>query len=188
MTGNGDDVGDNNTSEHPWSVHFVVMTHRKYLTALLQKQTKHCTWSRSPQSQGCGISPSWSKIPAVSLKSPMTLRKFSNPFGLLSHLINGETSAHSAFLLPTTQLYRYIAKIRDGKAHQEPEPTLHTDKAGTGSGARSCSWFTAGLDLRPRRQNSQARQTELLSRSAQRTTETTSSWHGRLLHTETPCG
>ena len=39
MTGNGDDVGDNNTSEHPWSVHFVVMTHMKYLTVLLQKQT-----------------------------------------------------------------------------------------------------------------------------------------------------
>ena len=136
----------------------------------------------------CGISPSWRKIPAMSLKSPMILRKSSNPFGLLSHLINGETSAHSAFLLPTTQLYGYIAKIRDGKAHQEPEPTLHTDKAGTGSGPRSCSRFTAGLDLRPRRQNSQAKQTELLSRSAQWTTEPTSSWHGRLLHTGTPCG
>ena len=39
MTGNGDNVGDKNTSGHPWSVHFVVMTHRKYLTVLLQKQT-----------------------------------------------------------------------------------------------------------------------------------------------------
>ena len=39
-TGNSDDVGDNNTSEHPWSVHFVVMTHMKYLTVLSKKKKK----------------------------------------------------------------------------------------------------------------------------------------------------
>ena len=170
----------------------MVMTHMKYLTVLLQKKKKKkkkpCSWSCRRQSQGCGISPSWSKILAVSLKSPMTLRKSFNHFGLLSHLINRETSAHSAFLLPTVQLYRDIAEIRDGKAHQEPECTLHTDKAGTGSGPRSCSWFTASLELRPRRQNSQAKQTELLFCSAQWTTEPTSSWHGRLFHTGTPRG
>lgn len=64
----------------------------------------------------------WSKILAVSRKSPMTLRKSFNPFGLLSHLINRETSAHSAFLLPTVQLYRDIAEIRDGKGTRMHSP------------------------------------------------------------------
>ena len=132
--------------------------------------------------------PKLEQDPCCITKGPMTLRKSFNPCGLLSHLINGETSAHSAFLLPTAQLYRDIAETRDGKAHQEPECTLHTDKAGRGSGPRSCSWLSAGLELRPRRQNSQASQTELLFCSAQQTTEPTGNWHGRLLHTGTPHG
>ena len=107
----------------------------------------------------------------MSLKSPMTLRKSFNPLGLLSHGTNGETFAHSAFLLYIVQVYREIPEIRDGKAHQKLECTLHKTRLGQTLVQGHTAGFMADLERRPRCQDSQAKQTGLLFRSAQWRTE-----------------
>lgn len=125
--------------------------------AFAKKQKKKTLLMKLQSTEpGLWNQPKLEQDPCCITEESNDLEKVLQPLGLLSHLINGETSAHSAFLLPTAQLCRDIAEIRDGKAHQEPECTLHTDKAGRGSGPRACSWLTAGLELRTRRQNSQA--------------------------------
>ena len=52
------------------------------------------------------------KIPARPLQNSTTLRKSGSPFGLHSHLINGDTFAHSTLSRKILQVYGEVLEIR----------------------------------------------------------------------------